>query len=166
MKKYILILIFFSSIGVYAQDYQNAIGIRGGITQGITFKHFFKTADAGDFVGAFYRGGMYVMALYERHQFDIFDVDNLAFFYGGGLHVGYFDGNSNLNWFSDPEQWGSYHVVFGVDLVVGVEYTFDEIPLNISLDIKPAVNFIGHFGYWQGGALSVRYIFGSTTPSL
>ncbi len=40
------------------------------------------------------------------------------------------------------------------------EYTFDEIPLNLSIDLLPTFNIIGYTG-WGGinGALSVRYVF-------
>ena len=43
---------------------------------------------------------------------------------------------------------------------LGLEYTFDEIPLNLSLDLLPSINLIGSTG-WGGinGALSVRYVF-------
>ncbi len=50
--------------------------------------------------------------------------------------------------------------VIGIDGILGLEYTFDEIPLNLSLDILPSLNLIGSSG-WGGinGALSIRYVF-------
>jgi hypothetical protein len=41
-----------------------------------------------------------------------------------------------------------------------MEYTFDKIPLNLSLDALPSVNLIGFFG-WGGIniGLSARYVF-------
>ena len=52
-----------------------------------------------------------------------------------------------------------YEVITGIDGVAGIEYTFDEIPINISLDIVPSINVIPYVGYWQRGAISVRYVF-------
>ena len=40
-----------------------------------------------------------------------------------------------------------------------IDYFFEEFPLNLSLDFRPAYNLIGHQGYWYGVALSVRYVF-------
>jgi hypothetical protein len=47
----------------------------------------------------------------------------------------------------------------GVDGVVGIEYTFDEIPINLSLDIVPSFHVFPFVQYWQRGALSIRYVF-------
>jgi hypothetical protein len=41
-----------------------------------------------------------------------------------------------------------------------LEYNFKEIPFNLSLDWKPALNLVGSSGFWgDGGAISIRYIF-------
>lgn len=165
MKTILVAFFTFIVVSVYSQDYVNAIGLRGGITQGLTYKQFFTSNDAVDFIGSFYLGGMNFTALYERHKNDIFEVDNFAFFYGIGAHVGLFDGDRNHRWFTDSSDWTSYHVVVGVDFVVGVEYSFDEIPLSLSIDVIPSINVLGHLGYWQRGAISVRYIIGNTNSS-
>jgi hypothetical protein len=50
--------------------------------------------------------------------------------------------------------------VVGLDGILGLEYSFVGIPINISVDWKPAFNFAGHSGFWaDGGAISIRYIF-------
>jgi hypothetical protein len=50
--------------------------------------------------------------------------------------------------------------VIGVDGQIGLEYVFEEIPLNLSIDWKPAFNIIGITNFWAGdAALSVRYTF-------
>ena len=50
--------------------------------------------------------------------------------------------------------------VIGVDAVFGVEYTFDEIPLNICIDIMPNLNLVGYVGpnFFVSG-ISARYVF-------
>jgi hypothetical protein len=40
-----------------------------------------------------------------------------------------------------------------------LEYTFDEVPINLGLDVRPAFNLVGHTGFWADVALSVRYVF-------
>lgn len=155
MKKTILILfVMLLSLGAFSQ-YKSAIGLRGGIAQGLTFKTFVGGSSGFDFIlGNHYRGLNFTV-LYEIHSHNFLDVDNLSLFYGFGGHIGFYNVST---W---PGTWGTYESgpVIGVDGVVGIEYTFDEIPINLSLDIVPSINITPYVGYWQRGALSIRYVF-------
>ena len=154
MKKAILFIGFILfGAGIFAQEYKTAIGLRGGVTQGITLKHFTSGTSAFDFIFGTYKRGVHLVLLYEIHAHNVFDVPNLSLFYGPGGHFGHFN-HSNIR------HWGDYEndvIAIGVDFVLGVEYTFDEIPINIGIDIKPAFNIIPAIRYWQGGALFLRY---------
>jgi hypothetical protein len=70
-------------------------------------------------------------------------------------HAGFWGVGRNPN--VDATYNGS---VLGLDAIIGLEYTFDEFPINLSLDLLPTVNLIGDTG-WGGinGALSIRYVF-------
>jgi len=156
MKKTIIIaLLSLSIIAVKAQDYNLALGLRGGVAQGITLKAAVGGNTAFDLILGTHFAGLNFTALYEIHSMDVFGVDNLALFYGLGGHVGLYNSSHY------PAYWDNYSSspAIGVDFVVGAEYTFDEIPINISLDIVPSINIIPYVGYWQRGALSVRYVF-------
>jgi len=153
MKKYIVALvIFLSAFGIsQAQDYENAVGLRAGLSNGITFKHFISTNDAAEGILSTRWGGFNITGLLERHT-TAFDTDGLYFFYGAGAHLGSF----NNSWFLD----NTNHIVIGIDGIIGLEYVLDELPLNVSVDWKPGFNFIGYTGFWGDElALSVRYIF-------
>jgi hypothetical protein len=81
-------------------------------------------------------------------------VDHLNWYYGGGAHIGFYNGSHTY--------WGTYgtsYTVAGIDGILGIEYSFDEIPINIGIDWKPALNLIGYSGIWSEGAFSIRYIF-------
>ncbi len=156
MKRIIIILSFtLLAALVSAQDYNAAVGFRGGESQGITLKAFVGGSSAFDFILATHYHGINFTVLYEIHKGDIFGVDNLALFYGFGGHVGLYN-SAYWPWASTAYSSGP---VIGIDGVLGVEYTFDEIPINLSLDIVPSFNVIPYFGYWQRGALSIRYVF-------
>ncbi len=156
MKKIIIVLAFISLATVLsAQDYNASIGFRGGESQGITFKAFVGGNSAFDLILGTHYHGLNFTALYEIHKGDIFGVDNLAFFYGVGGHVGFYN-SAYWPWTATSYSSGP---VIGIDGVIGIEYTFDEIPINLSLDIVPSINVIPYVGYWQRGALSVRYVF-------
>jgi hypothetical protein len=158
MKKRILLtglIIISLSAQLKSQDYINAIGLRGGLSQGVTFKHFVTTTDAAEGILAVRWGGFYITGLYERHM-PAFDVDQLYFFYGGGAHIGFWDGTQNPDWFNNRTNY----TVLGIDGIIGLEYVFYEIPFNLALDWKPAVNLIGITNFWGSElALSLRFMF-------
>lgn len=157
MKKVIFILTLFlsTSFSSIAQDYTTGIGLRGGFTSGVTVKHFIggKAALEGIF-GTAWRGFNFT-GLYELHSYSAFDVERLNWYYGLGGHIGFWNGYAGHPWFTNNRSY----TVIGVDGIVGIEYNIEEIPINISLDVKPAINLIGYTGFWFDGAFSVRYIF-------
>mgnify|MGYP001615571992 CR=1 FL=1 len=50
-------------------------------------------------------------------------------------------------------------MILGVDGIIGLEYVFDGVPINLSLDYKPSFNITPGFFDPSGGALSIRYYF-------
>lgn len=82
--------------------------------------------------------------------------------FGGGLHGGVWD---NGRWYHERDAvWITDRAepIFGMDAIGGVEYVFKKIPLSLSADIKPAVNFTSRgpefFDHNMFG-LAVRYHF-------
>ena len=156
MKKVLILLMLAISSITYSQQYENAIGFRGGFTQGITFKHFLGSANALEGILATRWSGFSLTGLHEIHA-NAFEVEGLNWYYGGGGHVGLYNGDISNRYFDDPSK--SYTVI-GLDGILGIEYNIGEIPINISLDWKPAFNLVGYLGFWgDNGAFSVRYYF-------
>jgi len=167
MKKIILVAVVTLGLSVSvlkAQDYHNALGLRAGFPSGITFKHFFSGDAALEIIAGRswgYRGYM-LTGLYEKHK-QAFNVDGLYWFYGGGVHVGSFDGyyynygHRNKNYY-----YGRYYdrvLAIGIDGIVGIEYKISDAPFTIGLDLKPSFDIVP-FGYGDiDGALTVRYTF-------
>ena len=145
-----------------ATDYVNAVGVRvNPWLVGATFQHFFTENHAFETIASTNvsrRTNVTFTALYEYH-FDLGDTP-LRMYAGGGVHVGVYD-----RWDYDRDRYwkhgdGSYATP-GVDGIIGLEYKFKKIPLVISGDLKPYVNFVGgthHIGEEIGGA-SARYTF-------
>lgn len=156
MKHILLILLIALSFefNSYAQDYKTGIGIRSGWGTGLSVKHFLdkKTALEGIFDTRW--KGVAAGLLYEIHQ-NAFNTDLLKWYYGAGGHIGFWD-SKNVSWGNNT---GNYSVV-GVDGILGLEYNFEEIPISISIDWKPALNISGYSGFWgDGGGISIRYTF-------
>jgi len=127
-----------------AQDYRFAAGLRLSnssptLNTGISAKYFAtdKTAIEGllSFGSRFGIGGL-------------LEVNNslgspgLSWFYGGGVYLGFQD----------------HDTYFGPTGIIGLDYTFQNAPVNLSidwkpeLDITPAVNFVP-----DAFALSIRF---------
>lgn len=156
MKKTILTAFFAITmiIAANAQDYNTGIGVRGGLSNGLTIKHFIEGDRAIEGLLANRWGGFNVTGLYEIHA-QAFDTPRLNWYYGFGGHIGFWDGDKNP-WFDDNNNY----TVIGIDGIIGLEYNIEEIPFNISLDWKPGINLIGYTGFWADEvALSVRFIF-------
>jgi hypothetical protein len=156
MKKLFLVFTAFSilSITAYGQDYRTSLGLRAGLPYGLTVKHFLSKTNALEGILASSWGGFVVTGLYENEHWTG-KYPGLNWFWGFGAHAGFWDTGMNPN--VDETYTGS---IIGADAIVGLEYTFDEIPLNLSLDLLPTFNLIGYTG-WGGinGAISIRYVF-------
>ena len=100
--------------------------------------------------------GLQVTGLAEIHA-PAFDVDGLKWFYGGGGHIGFYSYWDGHPYFS--ETYSGSRAVIGVDGIVGIEYTIQELPICLSIDLKPAFNIIGYSGFGSGGGISARYTF-------
>lgn len=154
MKKTIVILAFLAtSIFVQAQEYTTGIGIRGGFSNGLTVKHFISDDRAVEGILATRWNGFYITGLYEIHK-NAFNTAGLYWYYGIGGHLGAINGNNSR--FDD----GKNHTLIGIDGVLGIEYSFDELPISLGVDWKPMFDLIGDSDIvFDNGAFSIRFIF-------
>lgn len=151
-----LLLMISAAFMANAQDYNTGIGVRGGLSNGLTVKHFISYNSAVEGILTSRWSGFNITGLYEIHA-NAFNTPRLNWYYGFGGHVGFWDsGYKKHPWFDDTGN----HSVIGIDGIIGLEYNIDVIPFNISLDWKPGINLIGHTGLWGDElAFSVRFIF-------
>lgn len=148
-------LIMLMSASVWAQDYNTALGVRGGMFSGLSLKHFVSGTDAFEGAVATHYRGFLIMGMYQKHA-RAFDAPGLNWYYGGGAHTGFYE-KRYTPWFSSSHS-GSIST-FGIVGAVGIEYKIDDIPVTIGADITPALNLIGHTGLWLGSGLTLRYTF-------
>ncbi len=154
MKKVFLLLIaaVTFSVSLKAQDeegttgYKNAVGIRLSssvptVKSGITFKHFFNN-NAVEGILSFGDGSTAICGLYEVHK--PFATDNLQWLIGFGGYVGFGNKTSNV----------------GAAGIVGIDYKFADLPLNLTLDWKPELNIVSKVGFEGSGVgFSARFTF-------
>jgi hypothetical protein len=147
----------------YGEEYETAIGVRfGGVTQGISVKHFLNTNSALEGILSFGHHSFLVTGLYEK-QLPVNGAPGLYWFYGIGVHIGFYNGGDYFYYTKHGQRYyyddRSSSAVLGIDLILGMEYKFQNAPITIGLDIKPAFDFVEAFpGYWDG-ALTARFAF-------
>lgn len=144
------------TVNVLAQaDYETAIGARVAPASGLTVKHFTGEKSALEGILSTRWRGFVITGLYEYHQ-TAFGKEAINFYYGAGAHVGFWDESPGNPWWDDENE----HVVAGIDGIIGLEYTFESIPFNVSLDWKPALNIGLDDAFWYDEiAFSVRFTF-------
>ncbi len=125
MKRKSLTIFFSSSLlpAVKAQDYHTGLGLRAGVSPGISVKHFFSTNMAGEGILPVRWGGFNITGLAEWHL-QVFDTEGFYFFYGGGAHLGAWD--SGRDYYGTTED--GTKVFLGIDGIIGLEYAFRRHP--------------------------------------
>lgn len=159
MKKIILSLIVVCTtlVSLQAQDYKTALGVRlsssnAMVNNSISFKQFISEKVAIE--GLFSFGDpLAIGALLELHK--PLAASGLSWYYGGGGYLAFakkYDANKQRE-VTDPN--------FGAQGVVGLDYKFNNIPLNISLDWKPELNIVSDINFEPAAiGFTARFTFG------
>jgi hypothetical protein len=145
----------------YSSDYTTAIGVKlfpapEGGAGAVTFKYFFKKDAAVEALGYFWQRGGRITGLYEFH-WDINGAQGLKWFVGPGAHIAFY----NDKYYNGNRYGGSYATV-GVDGIIGLDYKFNKIPLNLSVDWQPFFDFgNGRYNGFGGefAGVAARYTF-------
>ncbi len=169
MKKTILIALLFIAIcatNAEAQSFNNAIGLRLGYPVSVTYKHFLSEPSAVEvFAGTRSYGYGYsvfnnasryrywvVGGAYQYHK-PIPITDGLEYYFGGGASVYFWNYGEYFS-----QQYAS--TTFGIQGYIGLNYTFDNIPLNVFVDWVPTIfinSYVSGFGGGHG-AVGARYV--------
>lgn len=172
MKRLLLAALFVVAIGAVTKlsaqestnatatttDYKTAIGIRLStnapvVSNAITIKHFLNEKTAIEGLISFGNDMTSFGALAEFHR--PFSTPGLRWFYGGGGYLG-FGKEYDVNKDRDVNT-----TFFGAQGVVGLDYKFANIPINISLDWKPELNFVTDINFEPAAiGFSARFTFG------
>ncbi len=152
LKKILIVaLLVAMTSAISAQNYKTGIGARVGFFNGLTVKHFLNQNNAVEGILNFRWDGVIITGLYEW-QNPLPNAQGFDYYLGIGGHIGIFD---DYEWGDDDDDAST---IVGLDLIIGLEYTFPQAPFTIGLDYKPAFNFIGDNRVWADGlALNLRF---------
>ena len=161
MKKIFLALFTIAIIScvntVNAQDYKTAIGIRlsssaAMVNNSISFKQFITEKTAIEALVSF-GDPLALGALIEFHK--PLAASGLKYYYGVGGYLGFvktYNPNKNIN---------ETDANLGAQGVIGLDYKFSNVPLNISLDWKPELNIVTDINFEPAAVgFTARFTFG------
>ena len=140
----LVLLVCYNSAN--AQEYRSALGIRlssspAVVNNSVSFKYFTSETVALEALLTF-SDPIAIGLLIEKHR--PFSAQGLQWFYGAGGYVG-FGGNTNVGGMG----------------IIGLDYKFTNVPLNLSLDWKPELNIISDINFEPAAiGFSARFTFG------
>lgn len=169
MKKILISLLILISLtaSLTGQIRTHQAGLRTGFRSGIFYQ---VTGGAGNAeigynaLASFNHNGLQITGLRIIYGTSLSDISrDLYLAWGYGAHVGFETNEYERN---VGEMYPYYHhelsSVFGIDGWGSVEYRFSEIPLNISLNLKPYIEISGlsYFRFMPADiGISVAYVF-------
>lgn len=163
MKKLIFIsfvfTFLFSGHQVTAQQFKTAIGARLGYPLSASFKTHLNESNAIEIIAGTrgYSGYRWwnVSAAYQIHKpLEIDGIEGLQYYFGAGASA-YF-------WSFDEVLFDDSSITFGAQGYVGAQYTFEDVPISVTIDWVPTIFFSGFISGFGGGygGIGVRYVLG------
>jgi hypothetical protein len=152
-----MVALFCTVQTLSAQEYKSAIGAKLGYGLVGSYKTFLNEKAALDIFAGIGWGNSFLGGVYYQHHMPIGSVPGLQWFVGGGVSF----------WsFSSGVGFGGYYEL-GIAGDIGLDYAFENIPLNLSVDYAPTFVILDSYdcpgctySRFRGGygALTARYI--------
>ena len=135
----------------YTSPYKKAIGFK--LNPGaISYRSFYTRNKAVEGIGFISLDGFQLTILNEKFT-PFANAENLTWYMGYGGHFNLWSERYKLN---NPSK--SAGVAVGIDGMLGLDYKLKNTPINISVDIQPAFNFVGASYFDLGwGGIGIRY---------
>lgn len=161
MKKLLCVTLFACSLlfanEINAQPYKTALGVRlssaaANINNSISVKHFITEKTAIEALFSF-GDPIALGALVEFHK--PLASEGLQYYYGAGGYISF------VKTYDPVNQKNETDPNFGAQGIIGLDYKFANIPLNISLDWKPELNLVSDINFEPAAiGFSARFTFG------
>ncbi len=138
---------------------QSTLGPRFGNPLSISYKQFLSESDNAIevYVGFRSRANYQwtnISGAFQKHKPLDEVIEGLRYYYGGGASV--------FIWSFDSDFLGTYSsTAFGIQAYLGLDYEFESVPINVSVDWIPTYLFNGYGSGFGGryGSLAIRYVF-------
>lgn len=161
MKKIFFVSLFICCAGfvtsVSAQDYHTALGVRlsssgAMVNNSISLKHFLNEKAAVEALFSF-GDPLAIGALLEINK--PIPGSGINWYYGGGGYLAF------IKTYNPNKEKNETNANFGAQGVIGLDYKFANLPLNLSLDWKPELNIVSDINFEPSAiGFSARFTFG------
>lgn len=154
----ISILIMLTCFTSNAQQYNTAVGIKGdwsnlNVGLGVlSVKHFFNSPNAIDASIGFGRRYGWLNVMYESNQPFIGETD---WYFGVGADFGIWNTNYDGR-YESTERSGTW---IGINSNLGIEYTFQDFPINLAFDMGPTLRIAPDVKLGILAGFALRYAF-------
>lgn len=136
------IALCFLSIALMGQNYTRDAGVRFGSGLRATYRQFYKEDMAVEIFFGYQNRGLKIGAMREFYKPAFTQYSgNFRLYYGYGIHAGFTYTNHHIMFNREYRYDWTFSPVFGMDGIVGVDYAFPEVPIMVSVDIKPYYEF-------------------------
>ena len=148
MKRLLIVIVALVTFSVVAAAQPRALGVRGGYGVELSYQHSLNS----NFIEADLGWAPNEINLVAVYDFVFASAGDFNFYAGPGVRVGSFRTSNDV-----------IGLNIGVSAQIGAEFAIPAVPINISLDWRPVVNFFGEDKQrgFNGmyGALGIRYRF-------
>lgn len=161
MKKTLLVFLLLAGIGtmnlVSAQNYKTAVGVRlsssgAMVNNSVSLKHFITETTAVEGLLSF-GDPLALGALLEINK--PIAGSGINWYYGGGGYLAF------IKTYNPNKGKNETNTNFGAQGVIGLDYKFANLPLNLSLDWKPELNIVSDINFEPSAiGFSARFTFG------
>ena len=161
MKKILFVSLFATGLcslnTLNAQDYNTALGVRlssaaASVNNSVSIKHFINDNTAIEGLLSF-GDPLALGVLVELHK--PLSASGLRYFYGAGGYLSF------VKTYNPNKLKNETDANFGAQGVIGLDYKFTNVPLNISLDWKPELNIVTDINFEPAAiGFSARFTFG------
>jgi len=139
------------------------LGIILGDPTGISGKWYISSEHAIDFgVGAGWMGG-HSLHIHADYLFHFMLVNHSAFdlplYLGVGPTFAFWYGDYHDRYWGPGDYWGDDRFGLGVRVPFGISFQFNAVPLDLFLEVAPALALLPGIGFFVEGGLGLRFWF-------
>jgi hypothetical protein len=160
---YTSIVLIFLSIAAKGQNYMRDAGVRAGNGVIGTYRQFYKDEKALELFAGYQERGLRIGGMREIFTPALTKKsENFRLYYGYGVHAGFTYTNRHKMFNREYHYSWKFSPVFGMDGILGLEYTFPDTPILVSADVKPYFEFSLHRIFYMkvlDVSFSVKYRF-------
>ena len=151
----------------FTQDHRHVLGARVGINSGITYEYRVDQFRGYRGMMSFREGGIQLLGMIQSYRPLYLNFTDKLYYYAGlGAHAGFTRFQPRHSFLANPflfnYAYGRFAPVIGMDVMLGIEYRLDRLPLIFALDAKPFFELFGQNIFRLSPldiGLSIKFIF-------